>query len=255
MLGLLDEAEGIGSGEPSAGTAQIVGILKAMKDEAAKDLASMQKEEQDALASFGDMKTAKTEHLGVVSKAIMDKEKRIGELKLSLVNNKDALEDSQKELEQSQKYLATMQEQCAAMFKTKEMREKMRADEIAAIGEAIKILTDDDALDTFSQASATKSALIQQPVSRQPQQLPVQKDEDEGESNYGAFVQTGMKTVSLVKRHAEPDHKATEGAVSTAAKVVDYMVDSMVEVLHNDDVNDEHKKDFCSNATHDRIVA
>merc|ERR1719498_637637 len=111
------------------------------------------------------MKAAKTEHLGVVSKTIMDKEKRVGELKLSLVHNRDALEDSQQELEQSTKYLATMQEQCAAMFKTKEMREKMRADEIAAIGEAIKILTDDDALDTFSQASATKPTLIQQPGS------------------------------------------------------------------------------------------
>merc|ERR1719265_221342 len=97
VLGFLDEAEGIGSGEPSAGTAQIVGILKAMNDEATKDLASMRKEEQDALTAFGDMKAAKTESLGVVSKTIMDKEKRVGELKLSLVNNKDALEDSQQQ--------------------------------------------------------------------------------------------------------------------------------------------------------------
>merc|ERR1719265_362298 len=194
VLGFLDEAEGIGSGEPSAGTAQIVGILKAMKDEATKDLASMRKEEKDAALSYGEMKKAKTESLGVVSKAIMDKEKRVGELKLSLVHNMHSLEDSQQELEQSQKYLATMQEQCAAMFKTKEMREKMRADEIAAIGEAIKILTDDDALDTFSQASATKPTLAQQPSSQvaatdtvSSQQPAAEKEDDDGESNYGAF--------------------------------------------------------------------
>merc|ERR1719386_573642 len=212
VLGLLDEAEGIETDAPSAGTAQIVGILKAMKDEATKDLASMRKEEKDAAESFGEMKKAKTESLGVVSKAIMDKEKRVGELKLSLVHNRDALEDSQQELEQSQKYLATMQEQCAAMFKTKEMREKMRADEIAAIGEAIKILTDDDALDTFSK-SAAKPTLIQQPSSEpssaaEPsfEQPPAQKESDDGEENYGAFVQTGMKILSLAKRHTEPDH-------------------------------------------------
>merc|ERR1740138_1359337 len=124
----------------------------------------------------------------------MDKEKRVGELKLSLVHNRDALEDSQQELEQSQKYLATMQEQCAAMFKTKEMREKMRADEIAAIGEAIKILTDDDALDTFSTASATKPTLIQQPSFEQPsahqmiaKEADDLKESDDGEENYGAF--------------------------------------------------------------------
>merc|ERR1719473_213561 len=163
-----------------------------MNDEATKDLASMRKEEQDALTSFGEMKAAKTESLGVVSKTILDKEKRVGELKLSLVNNKDALDDSEQELEQATRYLATMQDQCAAMFKTKEMREKMRADEIAAIGEAIKILTDDDALDTFSQASATKPTLIQQPSSQQSsvetvssQQPAAEKEDDDGESNYG----------------------------------------------------------------------
>merc|ERR1719321_1642656 len=181
-----------------------------MNDEAAEDLASMRKEEQDAIAAFGEMKEAQTEHLGVVSKAIMDKEKRLGEVKLSLVNNKDALEDSQQELEQATKYLATMQEQCAAMFKTKEMREKMRADEIAAIGEAIKILTSDDAMDTFVESSA-KPTLIQQPGSKQlPVQTedesepPAQKEQesDDGESNYGAFFQTGMKILSLAKSHA-----------------------------------------------------
>jgi hypothetical protein len=248
VLGFLDEAEGIGSGEPSAGTAQIVGILKAMKDEATKDLADIRKEEADAVAGYGEMKEAKTTALGVVTKSIMDKEKRVGELKLSLVNNKDALEDSQQELEQSQKYLATMQEQCAAMFKTKEMREKMRADEIAAIGEAIKILTDDDALDTFSTASATKPTLIQQ-GSKQPQQAPEQREEDDGESNYGAFVQTGMRILSAAKKHTEPDHSGAKDASSTAQKVVDYMVNEMVEVLHDDDVNDEHKKIFCENET------
>jgi len=248
VLGFLDEAEGFGSGEPSAGTAQIVGILKAMKDEATKDLASMRKEEQDATAAYGDMKQAKTTHLGVVTKTIIDKEKRLGEVKLSLSNNKNALEDSQQELEQAQKYLATMQEQCAAMFKTKEMREKMRADEIAAISEAIKILTDDDALDTFSTASATKPTLIQQPGFQQPQQPPAQQQDDD-EANYGAFVQTGMKTWSLITKHAKPEGPGTKGYASTAEKVVDYMVDEMVHTLHDDDVNDEHKKEFCVNET------
>merc|ERR1719265_1806886 len=255
VLGFLDEAEGIGSGEPSAGTAQIVGILKAMKDEATKDLASMRKEEIDAAETYGEMKKAKTESLGVVSKTIMDKEKRVGELKLSLVNNKDALEDSQQELEQATKYLATMQDQCAAMFKTKEMREKMRADEIAAIGEAIKILTDDDALDTFSK-SAAKPTLIQQPSSEpssaaEPsfEQPPAQKESDDGEENYGAFVQTGMKILSLAKRHTEPDHDKASKMTSTAAKVVDYMVNEMVDCILVRDYAEPLMVGFCANET------
>merc|ERR1719316_1848194 len=38
-------------------------------------------------------------------------------------------------------------------------------------------------------------------------------------------------------------------SASAAEKVVGFMIDNMVETLHNDDVNDEHKKDFCANET------
>merc|ERR1719218_425583 len=53
------------------------------------------------------------------------------------------------------------------------------------------------------------------------------------------------KKLSLTQ-NKEPD--ATEFADS-AGKVVHFMINNMVEVLHNDDVNDEHKKDFCANET------
>merc|ERR1719420_1720365 len=34
-----------------------------------------------------------------------------------------------------------------------------------------------------------------------------------------------------------------------AVKVVDFMIDNMVETLHDDDVDDEHKKAYCKNET------
>merc|ERR1719305_1995946 len=47
---------------------------------------------------------------------------------------------------------------------------------------------------------------------------------------------------------AQKPKDATEFA-DDAGKVVHFMINNMVEVLHNDDVNDEHKKDFCANET------
>merc|ERR1719171_1751511 len=41
----------------------------------------------------------------------------------------------------------------------------------------------------------------------------------------------------------------TEAAYDGAAKVVDGMIDNMVHVLHDEDVEDEHKKDWCANET------
>merc|ERR1719191_2172893 len=54
-----------------------------------------------------------------------------------------------------------------------------------------------------------------------------------------------MKTDSEAQLEA-PD--ATEFA-GQAEKVVHFMINNMVEVLHNDDVNDEDKKIFCANET------
>merc|ERR1719329_673801 len=71
VLGFLEAS----SGEPSAGSAQIVGIMKAMRDEMAKDHAEMVKEEQGDHEAYNELKSAKEEHLGVLMKTLADKEK------------------------------------------------------------------------------------------------------------------------------------------------------------------------------------
>jgi len=57
------------------------------------------------------------------------------------------------------KFIATLEAQCGTKEKEWAARQKARADEVAAISEAIGILNDDDALDVFKKA--IPSALIQ----------------------------------------------------------------------------------------------
>merc|ERR1719321_1622753 len=126
------------------------------------------------------------------------------------------------------------------------MRAKMKADEIAAVGEAIAILTEDTARDTLTKALPPSAAALMQ------QRLP--------EQDYEAFVQVSQS----VEKEAVPhnllqkgatfmqkpsDAQAFDESADQAEKVVHFMINNMVEVLHNDDVNDEHKKDFCANET------
>lgn len=108
----------------------------------------------------------------------------------------------------------------------------MRTEEIAAISEAIKILTDDDALEVFKKAVPSAS-LVQQPMHAM---------------DTWDFLQTAstQKTLARLRAHQPDDVVKNAGA---AAKVVDFMIDNMVEVLHEDDVNDEHKKEWCANET------
>jgi len=233
-------------GEPSAAASEIIGMMKAMQDEMLADLADMRKTEQDAVTGYNDMKENKLEHLGHLMKMLSDKQKRSGEIALSLVEDKDALEDANTELTNGSKYLAALQEQCAQRKADRDVRQKMRLDEIAAISEAIKILTDDDALETFKKAVPSASL-----VQKKPQ-------------TYDALLQrqAALKTkaLALVQKKIQVHVEAPTGDLRArqheaaqhqgqAAKVVDFMINNMVETLHEDDVGDEHKKDWCANET------
>jgi len=224
------------AGEPSAAAAQIIGMMEAMQDEMKSDLADMRKTEEDARNGFNDMRENKLEHLGHLMKMLSDKQKRSGEIALSLNEDKDALEDAQTELENASKYLAALQQQCEQRKNDRDARQKMRLDEIAAISEAVKILTDDDALETFKKAVPSASLVQQKPAT------------------FDALLQRESalkkKALALIQKKVQlhnPDPVKESG--DQAAKVVDFMIDNMVETLHEDDVGDEHKKDWCANET------
>merc|ERR1719482_302658 len=163
VVSFLEQSQTGRTDEPSAAAAEIIGMMKAMQDEMKSDLADMRKTETDDNNVFIDMKENKLDHLGNLMKMLSDKQKRSGELALSLSEDKDALEDQNTELEDATKYLAALTAACEQRRKDRDMRNKMRTEEIAAISEAIKILTDDDALETFKKAVPSAS-LVQQPM-------------------------------------------------------------------------------------------
>merc|ERR1719380_259989 len=131
---------------------QIVGILKAMKDDMEAELKEAIDEEAKAVAGFGDLKASKEKEIEMATEAIETKMGRAGELAVSVVQTKDALEDAEEEAADTTKFLATLEKDCATKEAEMAERVKMRNMEIAAISEAIGILNDDDALDVFKKA-------------------------------------------------------------------------------------------------------
>merc|ERR1719218_550718 len=131
------------------GSAEILGMLKSMKDELSRDIAALEKDEAASVAGFASMKASKEKEIEFADESIESKKERIGALAVSVVQLKDVIEDSAKEAEDAKKFAATLEKQCAAKKKEWDTRCKQRSDEIAAIGEAISILSDDDALDVF----------------------------------------------------------------------------------------------------------
>merc|ERR1719456_808725 len=141
------------SGDYAPQSGQIVGILKGMKDEMEASLKEAIADEDKAIAGFGDLKASKEKEIEVATEAIETKTARAGELAVSVVQTKDALEDALEEIDNAGKYAQQLAKQCAEKEKEWAERQKMRAEEIKAISEAISILNDDDALDVFKKAA------------------------------------------------------------------------------------------------------
>jgi len=172
---------------------------------------------------------------------------------VTISDDKDSLEDTNIELANAQKYLASLTEQCAERRKYRDARAKMRNDEIVAISEAMKILTEDDALETFKKAIPS-SALVQKP--RQTYDAAaaalVQKETQLKKTlkalrSRRAFIQRSQRASTHTARN--PLLKGPNKDATAAAKVVHFMVDNMIETLHEDDVTDEHKMAYCQNET------
>merc|ERR1719158_187238 len=115
-----------------------------------------------AIAGFNDLKASKEKEVEMATEAIESKTTRSGEIAVSVVQTKDALEDTEDELADVEKFVVQLEQECATKEKEWATRQKLRAEEISAISEAIGILNDDDALDVFKKA--VPSALVQDQV-------------------------------------------------------------------------------------------
>merc|ERR1719321_1292521 len=180
--------------ENAPGSGEILGMLKAMKDELSRDVASLTKNEEAAVEGFTSMKASKEKEIEFADESIESKKERVGSLAVSVVQLKDVIEDSAKEAEDAKKFAATLEKQCAAKKAEWDVRCKQRSDEIAAIGEAISILSDDDALDVFKK-TLPAAALVQD--SDRPVGLRRHRNMFTGEMS---FLQKAVKPASGLKK-------------------------------------------------------
>merc|ERR1719337_252018 len=140
-------------------SAEIVGILKQMKDEMEKDLAELKAAEASAIQSYEEMMAAKKKEVESLTMAIEEKMTRVGELGVEIATMKNDLEDTQEDLAEDIKFLEDLKKNCATKAKEWEAICKSRQDELIALQETIKILNDDDALELFKKAIPSASLL------------------------------------------------------------------------------------------------
>merc|ERR1719181_2574234 len=77
---------------PASG--EIVGILKTMHDEMAKDIAEEKAAEEAAIKAYDELMAAKTKEVDALTKAIEEKMTRVGELGVAIAQMKNDLGDT-----------------------------------------------------------------------------------------------------------------------------------------------------------------
>merc|ERR1719265_1037879 len=135
--------------ETASSSGEITGMLKAMLEELEGDLATAKSDEATSKKGFEELSAAKEAEIASATSAIESKTKRAGEVAVEIVQTRDDKEDTEAEVKETLTFVGDLKKQCAEKKATWDERQKMRAEEISAISEAIKVLNDDDALDLF----------------------------------------------------------------------------------------------------------
>jgi septal ring factor EnvC (AmiA/AmiB activator) len=227
-----------GSGPFSQGYApqsgQIVGLLKQLADDMATSLATIMAAEEKAVYTYGELMKAKTSEVNSLTEAIEAKTKKIGDLGVAIVQLKDDIDDTGSALAEDKTFLKELEKGCDTKAAEWEERKKTRAAELLALAETIKILNDDDALELFKKTlPAPGVGLVQL------------------EKSQAASRKQALATLQVARRADRDGHVkldmimlALSGRKVSFAKVIK-MIDNMVAMLKQEQLDDEHKKEYC----------
>merc|ERR1719375_530675 len=146
----------------TAGSGEIVGMLKQMKDTMEKDLAETVEQEETLKKDFEATVGAKEKQIAEATKAIEEKTKRVGEVFVEIVNLEEDLEDTQDQLADDEKFLEDLLKNCDTKKKEWDEICKMRQEELIALADVIKMLNSDEALELFKKTIPSASASLLQ---------------------------------------------------------------------------------------------
>merc|ERR550514_1549868 len=145
------------TGEYSAQSGEIVGIIKNMKDTFTTNLGNARAGEKASLRAFNKYIEVMTGEFETMSDAKSAKEEMLGQNDAALGSSQETLDSSTTSKREAEEFLASLTQMCADKTREYEDRKMVRANEDAAVAQAISILNSDAAFDTFGGTTAAKS--------------------------------------------------------------------------------------------------
>jgi hypothetical protein len=220
---------------PFAGTytsqsGEIVGILKNMRDTFKSNLASARASEKSDLEAYNGLMKIKTDEFDKQKTVHTEAAAVLGENDNSLSTKKTQKSDAETSKANDEEFLAKLNKICADKTAEYEDRKMVRANEDAAISQAISILNSDAAFDTFGKNGATDFLQLRRHGKRQEPRDDVSKQmlKDAGTHKSGrlAKVAVGMML-------GNPFDKVVEE------------LEEMIEIIAKEEKADDEQKAWC----------
>merc|ERR1712129_608210 len=178
---------------------------------------------------MGALMAAETKEVNALTKAIEQKMTRVGELAVSIVQMKNDLGDTAEALLEDKKFLADLEKNCAT--KEAEWGEIVatRNEELLALADTIKVLSDDDSLELFKKTLPGSASFVQLKVSS---------------------TTVRARALAAIRRAPHSVHLdfialAIQGRKIGFEKVIG-MIDEMVATLKTEQSDDDNKKEYCA---------
>merc|ERR1719310_2625856 len=212
----------------------IFGILKQMKEGFETNMADSQAEETRAADEFASMKKAKSDQIKAAEDLSKSKSIELGDTKAALAADKQDLKDTTAQMEADTKFLENVKATCATADADYTARQKVRTEEITAVGETIGILTDDEAQTAFSKSSSFI-------------QLRMRRNAGEKQQRKKAAAAAGR----IMQKAAAKSGDAQLAKLASKTKLLDFTeikkaIDDMMAELKTTQKNEAEKYEFCT---------
>lgn len=262
LLEFLEQADQ-GAGESSSDIGEISGILQQILEDLKSDLAKLQQNEETSSAQHGALQHAKKKEMQTLSATIQEKEDRLSNTEVEVVQLKKQLRSFQASYSSDQQLLASLTTACNDR---KEEHAKIVKDlslELASIHEATEILQNGQATGLFRQPMPASRAvsLVQLSSSTSdmhtPDMLANQVTHMLHQLSLGHAAGDKFSALAANIAHAAIDAAASHyeshsGRASTGrAKApfgwgkVSSLIGHMMELLDKDQEDDDLKKQMC----------
>merc|ERR1719454_454915 len=183
--------------------------------------------EEKSIQDYNGLMAATTKEINALTREIEAKTARVGELGVQLVTEKEDLDDTGKQLLEDEQFLKDLEKDCETKDEVHATNVKIRAEELLALADTIKILNDDDALELFKKTLPTPS-LLQLQANGKAMKSKALAALEKGNGDYR------LNLIAL----------ALKGKKVSFDKVIT-MIDDMVALLKKEQVDDDDKKEYC----------